>query len=571
MSLQLAAKHLEAHGRGDDSHLVHMTTGELGALQKLANAHGGSLTVNPHTGLPEAGFLSSLLPTVAGAALGAMTGIDPMLIAGGVGLADAAVTGSLGQGLMAGLGAWSGAGFGNALSTAGQQSLLQTGGNTADAAFQQAQQAAAQQAAPAAITDATGQAIAPNMAATNIAPTGSSFTNAAQSIVTPQQFPNLSSDQLANIQNQIASAAGDQTTINNVIRAAGQANASLASNAQGLGAVWSGISNPAGTGVGQSLGNAWNFAKANPWSTFGVVSPILGAAMKAIQPGIPSATTSQNTNPMGLKINPQWSGPTVPASPQPYYHAQYPNYVQNPYNPIAAAGGGLMDVKTYADGEEVSDSTKIKKIIDAEQEMQKGLEMISPSKHEMSNYHAAFHTDPGTVAYGEEKYKAADPYQRAVGMMNDLRTAAFVPGKTSMSSAGALGAIPTDPALVSQQQIAQQAQQPAAAKEGGLMNMSMGGIGTLGSYSDGGRLLKGPGDGVSDSIPASIGHHQPARLATGEFVVPSRIVSELGNGSTDAGAKRLYAMMDRVQNARKKTMGKDKFAADTKAYKYLPA
>lgn len=93
----------------------------------------------------------------------------------------------------------------------------------------------------------------------------------------------------------------------------------------------------------------------------------------------------------------------------------------------------------------------------------------------------------------------------------------------------------------------------------------------LGGYSDGGRLLKGPGDGVSDSIPASIGGRQPARLADGEFVVPARIVSELGNGSTEAGARKLYAMMERVQKARKKSVGKDKVAVNSKADKHLPA
>ena len=103
------------------------------------------------------------------------------------------------------------------------------------------------------------------------------------------------------------------------------------------------------------------------------------------------------------------------------------------------------------------------------------------------------------------------------------------------------------------------------AAGGGQMH---GGISTLGSYSDGGHLLKGPGDGVSDSIPATIGGHQPARLADGEFVIPARIVSELGNGSTDAGARKLYAMMDRIKKARSKA--KD-IAADTKAEKHLPA
>jgi hypothetical protein len=93
----------------------------------------------------------------------------------------------------------------------------------------------------------------------------------------------------------------------------------------------------------------------------------------------------------------------------------------------------------------------------------------------------------------------------------------------------------------------------------------------LGGYSDGGRLLRGPGDGVSDSIPAMIGKKQPARLADGEFVVPARIVSELGNGSTEAGARRLYAMMDRVQKARGKTVGKGKVAVNSKADRLLPA
>jgi hypothetical protein len=101
--------------------------------------------------------------------------------------------------------------------------------------------------------------------------------------------------------------------------------------------------------------------------------------------------------------------------------------------------------------------------------------------------------------------------------------------------------------------------------------MAAGGISHLGDYSDGGRLLKGPGDGVSDSIPAMIGNKQPARLADGEFVVPARIVSELGNGSTEAGARKLYAMMDRVQKARGKTTGKNKVAANTRSEKFLPA
>ena len=109
---------------------------------------------------------------------------------------------------------------------------------------------------------------------------------------------------------------------------------------------------------------------------------------------------------------------------------------------------------------------------------------------------------------------------------------------------------------------------------GGLMKLAGGGMPqqfNLGDYSDGGRLLRGPGDGVSDSIPATIGNKRPARLADGEFVVPARIVSELGNGSTEAGARKLYAMMDRIQKARQGTVGKGRVAKNSRSEKYLPA
>jgi len=98
--------------------------------------------------------------------------------------------------------------------------------------------------------------------------------------------------------------------------------------------------------------------------------------------------------------------------------------------------------------------------------------------------------------------------------------------------------------------------------------MAEGGITSLGSYSDGGRLLRGPGDGMSDDIPAKIGRKQEARLADGEFVVPADVVSHLGNGSTDAGAKTLYAMMNKVRKAR---TGTKKQGRQIESSSYLPA
>ena len=112
--------------------------------------------------------------------------------------------------------------------------------------------------------------------------------------------------------------------------------------------------------------------------------------------------------------------------------------------------------------------------------------------------------------------------------------------------------LPADHATLSTlQALVSQGLDPDQAVNAMMGNHAGGGqISHLGDYSDGGRLLKGPGDGMSDNIPAMIGQKQPARLADGEFVVPADVVSHLGNGSTDAGAKVLYQMMERVRKAR---------------------
>ena len=83
-----------------------------------------------------------------------------------------------------------------------------------------------------------------------------------------------------------------------------------------------------------------------------------------------------------------------------------------------------------------------------------------------------------------------------------------------------------------------------------------------------GGYLDGQGDGMSDSIPATIEGKQPARLADGEFVIPADVVSHIGNGSSKAGSKRLYAMLDKVRQAR---TGHTKQGKQIKAEKYLPA
>ena len=112
------------------------------------------------------------------------------------------------------------------------------------------------------------------------------------------------------------------------------------------------------------------------------------------------------------------------------------------------------------------------------------------------------------------------------------------------------------------------AQPPANPYRAQYTSYAKGGIADLGGYSDGGQMLKGPGDGMSDSIPATIANKQPARLANEEFVVPADVVSHLGNGSSDAGAKQLYSMMDRVRKAR---TGNKKQGKQINAHKFMPA
>jgi hypothetical protein len=139
---------------------------------------------------------------------------------------------------------------------------------------------------------------------------------------------------------------------------------------------------------------------------------------------------------------------------------------------------------------------------------------------------------------------AFDPYNAAIAQLNNARYGA------NMSGIGAL-----NPAMTSLGEL------PITAGAGG-------GIADLGGFSDGGRMLKGPGDGMSDSIPATIANKRPARLADGEFVVPADVVSHLGNGSTDAGARKLYSMMDKIRKAR---TGKKKQAPAVNTGRFMPA
>ena len=179
---------------------------------------------------------------------------------------------------------------------------------------------------------------------------------------------------------------------------------------------------------------------------------------------------------------------------------------------------------------------------------------IEAPKGTMYNYEY----DPGTQEFLPTDSSAEQRYFRPQYNLMSTRTAADG-GLMALMGGGPVS------------QMSERAQPYIDRAAEGAPSYAGGGLSDLGHYSDGGRMLRGPGDGVSDSIPASIEGKRPARLADNEFVVPARIVSELGNGSSEAGARQLYAMMDRVQKRRAKTTGKRGVAVDSKAYRELPA
>ena len=426
MSLQLAANHLAAQGRGPDTTLVHMGQGEVEALQGLAAAHGGMLTTNPTTGLPEAGFLSKILPMVAGAGLTIASGgtlapwMAPLLVGGVTGLA----TGNLKKGLMAGLGAYGGAGLAGSLGASGAASAASGAGS---------------------VGTTTG-----------------------------------------------GSAALSETAVG---------------AATPLGEVGTGAARFGGEAAGGSS-NLYSLADK-------------GAALPSTSLGSNSAYSVFNKAPVDLAT----TGASSLAQPGvSSFNAMAP------MDRLAAVGRGATpeNLMNYVSNNKLATAAAAAPFIAG---------AMAPPKYKEEGENPAYDYDyqynPG----------ATTPFPTSDGSEEQRY---FSPSYTRTASRYATGGIAD-----------------------GLSSAQS----HLGSYSAGGRgrLLRGPGDGVSDSIPAVIGNKQPARLADGEFVIPARIVSELGNGSTEAGAKQLYAMMDRIQRARSKTTGKKQVAKNTKAHKLMPA
>jgi hypothetical protein len=233
-----------------------------------------------------------------------------------------------------------------------------------------------------------------------------------------------------------------------------------------------------------------------------------------------------------------------------------PNSVSNLETTYGMAGGGIASVPRYYRGDLATSSGRRGDVYSATQRF---LDMYDPQSRYTppkgaENPDVGIFRDTSAATRNKSALDAAMTRQAALEKQNYIDTGAKLP--RASRSAGQLNMKP-------QGKKAEKDDEYEYAASGGIMGASLGG------YAAGGnpRLLKGPGDGMSDNIPAVIGSRQPARLADGEFVVPADVVSHLGNGSTEAGAKKLHGMMDNVRKAR---TGKKRQAPAVKAKKYLP-
>jgi len=497
MSLQHAAKHLEKHGRNGDTMLVHMSKGEVKSLNDLAMANGGHLTINPHTGLPEAGFLQRMLPMIAGAALVA-TGVGAPAAAMMVGGGYFAATGSLKKGLMAGLGAYGGAGMASSFGAAGASSVVPEA-----AAGTAGELATLTPSAPSPIVDASNF------------PTPPEF-------VTPPINP---SPTVVDAAGNVSQAAMSQPIPQNIVTT-GSPMGGVRYSPQAF------ASNPAATNLSSVPVSA---PAVNPATSLRGNFPTAGVQAPVTAPAPAPVVEAPVTAPAPVAQPPVTNSTNL---------ADYETF-----KPGVNKVGAFGESPTNIDFKNMTASQRLEAI-------KSGASFDNLGDWASKNKVQAYGMGASAIMPWDEDKEERKPYSDSD------------PGQQYTYEANATQPTPiADPYGREQKYFNQRYVKRAA--DGGMM--AGGGISHLGDYSDGGRLLRGPGDGVSDSIPAVIGRKQPARLADGEFVVPARIVSELGNGSTEAGARKLYAMMDRIQKARGKTVGKGKVAKNSRSEKYLPA
>jgi len=701
-----------------------MSNKEVAGLQALAKKHGGQLSVNPTTGLPEAGFLDNILPMVAGGALTAFTGIDPITSAAIVGGITALDSKDLSKGLVAGLGAYGGGSLANGLLDSGVSTLTQQGIADAGGAA-----ALGPEGASGIAENVAGQSTLSKLGAGAMSPGQTLATMGGGSMIRgglpilaglapaiADEFDNQDEGNGAPAQHKgyIRKYALDPVTGQykqvGVYEAGGDPNVDVSSKAGTAGAFGAvgqsdyekaqGMAEGGTTSSSSDSSRIYDYLMGrgpNPMQfthttapqvdynvnktpvpitpTTPILEPVYDpyenktggmteeqraerekayntpqdylsidrydpykkevvkdvqsqASLAALSPAeramhmqdvrlqspIRTAVSDVITNvgiiPIGEKILSSFMKPFkgVNLNPAPVENKDFYNYnptadaksdiYQGGFDNTPAPGTGTFgDARSDLRGGREGDSSApgTGSYGDAKGDLRGGgfndakggyLQHGHFDQH-MARGGVSGHLRPPQPFYVNGKFSYKGPQVYADGGIAALAQRYDDGGMTlpmraqpiknlgsmhpkSLQAAYDYAVATNDVAGARKYQnelgLREKFKSPQIYADGGET-----GEYNLGSYSDGGRLLKGPGDGVSDDIPATIGHGQPARLADGEFVVPARIVSEIGNGSTDAGARELYKMMDRIQAGRQKTVGKDQVATNSKAARHLPA
>ena len=586
MTTSHTAQGLASLGRGNDSMLVHMTPREVQGLQGLAMAHGGSLTINPQTGLPEAGFLDIVLP-VAGSFFGIPPGVTAALMAGKTLIEG----GDIGSAALSAFGGYTGGKFGQSL-----KSFVDPIQNLSTSAVNAAANTANTAGSFIGSTGEMGsKLLSPSGGASQIGSNLGSVANEfGTNIPVEDAFKKSFSPDFgkSNFAPGFADNNIQGSFMGKDVGAQGMFQPGGGNTLQTTGAPTYGANVGAGTDIASTIsegasdfGNQFGAAVKNPIDFarhVGEGDAMMGGAklgMYAASPFVEDMLKPQTftfTDPDTGK----WRGPEGQLNLSDRFDTGLRlaagGIVGNP-----SVGGGLSDLYNRPEGATAQNISS-----DGY-----GIGRLNNLANEQSRYQAQTlgYAGGGGVVAGEK------------GMNLDGNTLNLnLVGKPSENSSSTGTRRGYGISLQNPDPLGfkggMSLQNPSPLGFFGMSRMSLqnpdplgfrGGMGLGGSappeptsyalnlnsgeqepqYAQGG-YLNGQGDGMSDSIPATIEGKQPARLADGEFVVPADVVSHLGNGSSKAGSKRLYKMLDKVRRAR---TGHTKQGKQIKADKYLPA
>ena len=612
MNNKKTAKGLASLGRNGDNTLVHMSKEEVKDLNTIGKAHGKTLSVNPDTGLPEAFDIGGALRFGANVAAAAAGVPVPVIIGTNVGF-DTLTGQDLGTTALNAFSAYGGAKFGEGIKGFSVPEPTAFSGNvpTAEVVGGATGELGAFNAADQLGNTAFGSNIPSGAAAFNAGPgpqlaaQGQNLggMQAGQNVNQLENFANFEAVQnqspfIANLDSGIASTpvnsfmqgtnSGTQLANDVYSRSGMMSDPSKLSpyrNVRGFEAV---ANDPLGfakeygygktaMGLGGGLMAGLEQSDITPKldmdkiNTAGLYDPNRRLDL--------SMDTGLRLLAQGGKVEKFAEGNVV--RDRSYYgiNPQYQT-VQPQFGSGMPYGGNAQQVRVpvmgFVDvgGKFVADPKGTMSDIDYEERFKYVTEGVAKPKDQDSSFESkaglqgGVGMDPGValnLAQGYADTQQADTAETGLGGLKKGGAIKYQQGGQTTAEMNMAKASTPAPAT-SIDMILAKKNKEEMAKQG----MNQGGI--TGLTPDDGKMLNGMGDGVSDDIPAMIEGEQEAALSDGEFIVPARIVSELGNGSSDAGAQKLYSMIDRIQAARKQTIGDNKqYAKDTNAERYLPA